>query len=72
MLLLLEKGWGFKYDETKSVRYEKIDLIKPENRELLIHDLEERTGLKISNVEIEEIDFLQDTADLKIFYKLSE
>ncbi len=72
MLLLLEKGWGFDYDETKSVRYEKIDLIKPENRELLIHDLEERTGLKISNVEVEEIDFLQDTADIKIFYKPSK
>ena len=72
MLLLLEKGGGFDYDETKSVRYEKIDLIKPENRELLIHDLEERTGLKISNVEVEEIDFLQDTADIKIFYKPSK
>lgn len=72
MLLLLEKGWGFDYDETKSVRYEKIDLIKPENRELLIHDLEERTGLTISNVEVEEIDFLQDTADIKIFYKPSK
>lgn len=72
MLLLLEKGWGFDYDKTKSVRYEKIDLIKPENRELLIHDLEERTGLKISNVEVEEIDFLQDTADIKIFYKPSK
>jgi len=69
LLLILEKGWGFKYHETKTVLYEKIELIKPENRDLLIRDLENRTGLVISDVEVNKINFLQDTAELKISYE---
>ena len=66
LLLVLERGWGFKYHETKTVLYEKIELIKPETRTLLIRDLQERTGLVISDVEVNKINFLQDTAELKI------
>jgi hypothetical protein len=69
LLMVLEKGWGFKYHETKTVLYEKIELIKPENRALLIRDLEDRTGLVISDVEVNKINFLQDTAELKISYE---
>ena len=69
LLMVLEKGWGFKYHETKTVLYEKIELIKPENRDLLIRDLENRTGLVISDVEVNKINFLQDTAELKISYE---
>ena len=69
LLLILEKGWGFKYHETKTVLYEKIELIKPENHDLLIRDLEDRTGLVISDVEVNKINFLQDTAELKISYE---
>jgi hypothetical protein len=69
LLLILEKGWGFKYHETKTVLYEKIELIKPENRDLLIRDLEDRTGLVISDVEVNKINFLQDTAELKISFE---
>lgn len=69
LLLLLEKGWGFKYHESQSVLYEKIELIKPENREFLIRDLEERTGLTITDVEIGKLNFLQDTAEIKISYE---
>jgi hypothetical protein len=71
LLTLLEKGWGFKYHETKSILYEKIELIKPENHDLLIQDLEERTGLMISDVVINKINFLQDTAEIKISYESS-
>jgi hypothetical protein len=72
LLLLLERGWGFKYHETKNILYEKIELIKPENRDLLIKDLEERTGLIITDVEVNKINFLQDTAELKISYENGE
>ncbi len=72
LLSVLEKGWGFKYYETKSILYEKIDLIKPENRELLMEDLEQRTGLTILNVTVNKINFLQDSAEIKISYKQIE
>ena len=42
--------------------------LRPENRSKLIDDLRERTGLKVEMVEVEHIDFLRDTAQLKISY----
>ena len=53
----------------KHVCYEKIHLIKPENHEDLVNDLKERTGLNIKKVDIEDINFLNDTVALKIYYK---
>jgi len=61
-----------KHEQTKVISYEKIENIKPENREALINDLEARTGLKISKVIIGKIDFLRDTAQVRIFYTSEE
>jgi hypothetical protein len=52
----------------KSVEYEKIENILPERREQLITDLRTRLGLDIHNVEIRSVDFLRDTARLKVQY----
>lgn len=65
---ILEKVWLLKHENMREIIYEKIDLIKPEKRPELIADLEERTGLKISRVEIGKINFLRDTARLRIYY----
>lgn len=64
----LEKVWLLKHESRKTVNYEKIELIKPENRALLIKDLEERTGLNINRVEIGRLDFLRDMARIRIYY----
>jgi len=52
----------------QSIKYEKIDNIKPKNYHLLEADLGLRTGLNIIDIEVEEIDFLRDTALLKVRY----
>ncbi len=52
----------------KLVIYENIDNIKAENHSRLIEDLVQRTGLDIYRFEIEKIDFLRDTAFLRVFY----
>lgn len=68
--LFLEKGWGFKYEEHRKIKYEKIEMIKPENHKELIKDLEERTGIKnILRFEVGNIDFLKDCADITVWYK---
>jgi hypothetical protein len=67
----LEKIWLLKHVSSKTIVYEKINLIKPENYQELLNDLKERTGIKnISRVEIGKIDFLKDTCTLQIFYEL--
>lgn len=65
---LLEKVFLLKHESRKEILYEKIENIKPENHQLLIEDLKERTGLDIHRIEIGKIDFLKDTTDVKIFY----
>ena len=53
---------------TKKIKYEKIDLIDPERYDDLLVDLRLRTGLDITRVDIGNIDFVRDTANLKIYY----
>lgn len=65
---LLERVSLVKHETTKTIEYEKIDLIKKDRREELIKDIEERTGIKINRVEIGRISFLRDTVRLKIYY----
>ena len=57
-----------KIKATKLIQYDRIELIKPERREELIADLEQRTGVKILHIEVGGIDFLKDTAVLRITY----
>lgn len=72
--MVLFVAWiGEKYlmqskENSKNVVYEKIELVKPENRDKLIEDLENRTGLDIYRIEIGRINFLRDTARIRIFY----
>lgn len=68
LTFLLENIWLMKHETRKTINYERIDLIKPENYELLKADLEKRTGLSINRVEVGKIDFLNDTAMVRIFY----
>ena len=54
---------------SKLILYDRIELISPERREELIEDLHKRTGLNITKVNVGSIDFLKDTAILKIEYE---
>ena len=54
---------------TKLLLYDRIELITPERREDLLEDLQKRTGLKITKINIGSIDFLKDTAIIKIEYE---
>jgi hypothetical protein len=68
IIYCLERVWLLKHEGSKRVIYEKIELIKPENYSLLLEDLKERTGLEINRAEVGKINFLRDTADIKIYY----
>lgn len=77
-IVIIALAWAFeawqvrKRQSTKIILYEKIENIKPENREALIADLKERTGLDIINVEIGHIDFLRDVAYINVTYTLEK
>lgn len=60
------------HENSQMVIYEKIELIKPENRNQLIEDLKLRTGLPIHRIEIGRIDLMRDSAKIRIFYLSQE
>ncbi|MEX1191459.1 MAG: DUF4956 domain-containing protein [Brumimicrobium sp.] len=68
----LEYVWLLKHETRKTVVYEKINLIKPEMYSEMLEDLESRTGLKINRFEVGKIDFLNDTATVRVFYFADE
>ena len=65
---LIDRVWFSTIELTKTILYEKIELIKPENEQELIEDLKQSTGLQIVAVKIDKVDFLRDTAQIKIYY----
>jgi len=65
----LETYWQKNLLARITIEYEKIENIKPENRDTLLADLKERTGLNIQSFEFRRINFLRDTARIRIYYK---
>lgn len=68
VLFALEKEWGFHFEASKKIIYDKIELITPDRRPLLLADLRARTGLPIRRVRVGRLDFVRDTADLIVAY----
>lgn len=69
---ILEFVWLMKHETRKTVTYERIDLIKPEKAAEMKKDLENRTGLSLNRFEIGKIDFLNDTAQVRVYYYAEE
>ena len=72
VLFLLEKGWGFQYESSRRILCDNVKLLKPENEELLLADLERRTGIPVKRVEIGSINLAKKEAKLKVFYDQTE
>ncbi len=67
-ILFGEAMQRLKHLSEKMVLYDRIDLIVPERRAELMEDLRTRLGINVERVEIGAVDFLHDTAMLKVHY----
>jgi hypothetical protein len=65
---LLESTFLMKKEVSKTIQYENIEMIKPEHSAELTADLEKRLGIKINRIAIGKIDFLKDTAIIRVYY----
>lgn len=65
---LCESSKWIKHIANKLVLYDRPELTAPDRREEMLDDLKKRTGLNIVRVEVGHIDFLRDTAMLKVYY----
>jgi hypothetical protein len=66
---ILDSNILFKPEGSKSIRYDNIDLIRPEHHPELLKDLRERTGLEITRFRIDRVNFLKDTARITVYFK---
>lgn len=68
IIFVLEYLWLIKHETRKTINYERIDLIGTDHYDEMKKDLESRTGLAINRFEVGKIDFLNDTAQIRIYY----
>ena len=66
--LILELRVKTQCSSEKLIVYELIENIKPENHGALLDDLRIRTGLDVIDAQVLDIDFLKDTATVKVIY----
>jgi hypothetical protein len=66
--LLLESDALMRRELSQNVHYDNIKLVHAREREALLADLRERTGLDVHRVEVHEIDLLRDAARLTLYY----
>ena len=58
-----------KVQPSKLIQYDRIEYTKPENRQLLLEDLEKRLGIKVVDVHVGAVDFLRDMVILRVSYE---
>lgn len=72
VLYFLERVWLLRHETVKPIVFDRVDLVHISKRKELIEELEKRTGLVISRVEIIKVDYLRDVAQVWIYYFESE
>jgi len=68
----LESFWLKKHEFSKTIIYNDLELIKPDNKKMLLDDLSDKTGLKIIRIEIGQIDYMKNCVKLKVFFQPEE
>lgn len=68
----LEYVWLLKHETRKTIVFENIKLVHISKEKELKLELEKRTGISINRVEVGKINYLDDTALVRIFYYADE
>lgn len=65
----LERSWLDKCKETFNLTYEKVELLHTDKREELLSDIKTRTGLDVTEVTVRDVNYINDSAKLTVFYR---
>jgi hypothetical protein len=68
LIWTLETNHVIRHTCTKSITYDKINLIKPSLYNEMLADLRDRTGLNISRFDIGSVDLKKAVASVKVYY----
>jgi hypothetical protein len=64
----LETNRFVKKEQSKFITYENIELIQSHKQQELLEDIRKRTGINIHRLAVQRINFLKDSAIIKIYY----
>ena len=68
LTFLLEKKICCRILESRKIKYDNLDLIKPEYRRLLMHDIFQKTGIKPIDVDIETVSFIDNVVIITVYF----
>ena len=73
LTFLLERHWVNNLPDnglsSKTVVYDNMEMIKPENHQALIDELAQKTGLSIVSCKIGRLNFVENQVNVKLYYK---
>ena len=73
LTFLLERHWVNNLPDNglsiKTVVYNDMEMIKPENHQALMDDLSQKTGLSIVSCKIGRLNFVENRVNVKLYYK---
>ena len=73
LTFLLERHWVNNLPDnglsSKTVVYNNMEMIKPENHQALIEELSQKTGLSIVSCKIGRLNFVENQVNVKLYYK---
>ena len=73
LTFLLERHWVNNLPDnglsSKTVVYNNMEMIKPENHQALIDELAQKTGLSIVSCKIGRLNFVENRVNVKLYYK---
>lgn len=68
LTFILEKKICCRILESRKIKYDNLDLIKPEYRRLLMHDIFQKTGIKPIDIDIETVSFIDSVAIITVYF----
>lgn len=71
-MMLLERFYLIVDEESQNLIYDNIELLKPKNRDQLIQDLTDRTGLDVTRVQVKRINLKSASSELTVYYRTDD
>ncbi len=68
LVILLEIFFKNEQQVFRNINYDKLELLRPENKLILMEDLRKRTGLQVTDVKVDRIDLVKNICRLRVYF----
>lgn len=70
-VMVLERPFASQRIEERTITYDRLDLLRPDQQAALFVDVETRTGLSVHRVVVDSLDLVKDVASITVHHKVS-